>query len=101
MHFFDEFTSLGKADIEDMFTKEEYLKIFNNAFNEYDNIEISQIEMNNSRIISQINTIINGEFNHYKPAYQLAQMGVGKNFFSEETLTRFENMFNTINQLIS
>lgn len=101
VHFFDEFTSLGKADIEDMFTKEEYLKIFNNAFNEYDNIEISQIEMNNSRIISQINTIINGEFNHYKPAYQLAQMGVGKNFFSEETLTRFENMFNTINQLIS
>lgn len=101
VHFFDEFTSLNKADIEDMFTKEEYLKIFNNAFNEYDNIEISQIEMNNSRVISQINTIINGEFNHYKPAYQLAQMGVGKNFFSEETLTRFENMFNTINQLIS
>jgi len=28
IHFFDEFTKMEKADIEDMFTKEEYLKIY-------------------------------------------------------------------------
>jgi len=84
-----------------MFTKEEYLKIFNETYKEYDDIQLLNIKQSDERIIPQINQIVGKEFNHYKPANKLAQMGVDKTFFSSETLTRFEDMFNALNELIN
>ena len=53
-----------------------------------------------SKIIKQINKVIGKErFNHYRPANKLNQLGVDKNYFSKDTLTRFEAMFKEINKL--
>lgn len=99
IHFFDEFTDMEKADIEDMFTKEEYLKIFKETFPEY-SVDITQINKKDEKIIPQINQIIGKEFNHYRPANELAQMGVDKTFFSPNTLNKYEKLFGVLNKLI-
>lgn len=101
IRFFDEFIpGLNKADIEDIFTKEDYLKIFNEALaNEFKQIDVSEVEINQS-IIPQINKIINKDrFNHYRPAYILTQLGVSKDYFNATTLDNFENIFKEINKL--
>lgn len=103
IRFFDEFTNNGKstADIEDLFDKEEYLNLFNLAFeNEHSKIELSDLDLNIDTILKQINKVINKpRFNHYRPANKLNQLGVNKDFFKAETLDRFEKMFTEINNL--
>lgn len=102
IRFFHEFSPIqgGEADIEDIFTKEEYLKLFNEAFPEYKGITEKQLDVSINKIIPQICKVIGKDrFNHYRPANKLAQLGVDKNYFSEGTLTRFENMFKEINKL--
>lgn len=103
IRFFDEFanTSSKTADIEDLFTKEEYLKIFNLAFNkEYQEIKFTDLDTTIETILRQINKVIGKDrFNHYRPAYKLNQLGVDKTFFSSATLDNFEKMFTEINKL--
>ncbi|WHX41184.1 AAA family ATPase [Mesobacillus sp. AQ2] len=102
IRFFDEFSSIegNYSDIEDLFEKEEYIKFFNLAFHEYDDIKNEHLDPNTSQIIKQINKVIGKtRFNHYRPAYKLTQLGVSTNDFSGETLDRFENMFKEINKL--
>jgi len=101
IRFYHEFvnTPNKKADIEDMFEKEEYLKIFNAAYPEYDNITLSDLDSNIPNILQQINQIIGSDrFNHYRPAYKLMQMSEVESFFSEATLDRFESVFEEINK---
>lgn len=103
IRFFDEFanTSSKTADIEDLFTKEEYLKIFNLAFNkEYQEIKFTELDTTIETILRQTNKVIGKDrFNHYRPAYKLNQLGVDKTFFSSATLDNFEKMFTEINKL--
>lgn len=102
IHFFNEFVSQSniKADIEDLFEKEEYLRIFNEAFGDYPDINIKDLNPDIERIVLQINKFLKVDrFNHYRPANKLAQMAVNKDFFSENTLLKFEKMFNVINKL--
>ena len=100
VRFFDEFCVLEKADIEDMFSKEEYIKLFNSAFEEYD-IKAEDLFDANNQILPQINKIIGKRsFNHYKPANKLTQVDISDGYFSNETLERFEKMFIEINKLI-
>jgi len=102
IRFFDEFTPIkgGKAEIEDMFEKTEYLKIFNSAFEEYDDINVKDIKNVDGRIIDQISRQLGIErFNHYRPAKVLLKMGVDKDFFASSTLDRFEKMFTEVNKL--
>lgn len=102
IRFFDEFADIeGQyADIEDLFEKEEYLKLFNETFEEYESISLEQLDSNENQILKQINKKIGKpRFNHYRPANKLAQKGVDSTFFEEKTLTRFENMFKEINKL--
>ncbi len=100
LRFFDEFTDGEKADIEDMLEREEYLKLFNAAFDEYDDIEASDLDEESPRIIPQLNSKLGIErFNHYRPANYLAQQAVTKDYFSKETLDRFEAMFKQLNKL--
>lgn len=102
IRFFDEFATVGGkyADIEDLFEKEEYLKLFNDTFEEYEDISIEQLDPNENQILKQINKKIGkSHFNHYRPANKLAQKGLNSKFFKEQTLVRFENMFKEINKL--
>lgn len=97
--FFDEFVDDYKqADIEDVFTKDDYLKIFNAANNK--NIKVSDLKGSIKPIIIQLNDYLGvSRFNHYTPANKLVQMGVSLDYFDEQTLNNFENVFKTINKL--
>ncbi len=102
VRYFDEFASTtnGKADIEDLFEKSEYLDMFNKAFPEYKDYTINELDNKFPNILQQINRLIKKDyFNHYRPANQLAKMSVDSNYFSRDTLIRFENMFKEINKL--
>lgn len=47
IHFFDEFLdNYSKADLEDLFVKEDYLKLFNSAFKEIKDVEESDLNNN-------------------------------------------------------
>lgn len=86
------------ADIEDLFNKREYLELYNGAFNQ--SIQINDI--NDSRpILSQLKKLNgNKAFNHYMPANYMAK-NIASVEFSEETLSRFENLFKIINEKLS
>lgn len=104
LHFFDEFANNGNptADIEDLFTKKDYLKIFNAAFkDEHSKVNLKDLDKSIMTILKQINKVIGVKrFNHYRPASKLNQMGVDISFFEDETLNNFENMFKEINKHI-
>lgn len=99
--FYDNYIEgYSEADIEDVFAKEEYLRLFNTAFDEQVDIKFEDLDKNAQRIILQINKILGKpRFNHYRPANALALMGDNAYFLSEETLARFEAMFKDLNSL--
>ena len=101
IRFFDEFIQgHDKADLEDLFEKSDYLKLFNSAFSEYGNIKESELNSSINQVIIQINQHLGiSRFNHYRPANELVKMAVDKSFFEAETLNRFEMVFKEINKL--
>lgn len=101
IRFFDEFADNGSkyADLEDMFEKEEYLQLFNQAFAERDEIELKDLDKNEGRIVKQIEKILGKRYNHHRPANLLAKLGTDASYFSCDTLDRFEKMFIEINKL--
>lgn len=105
IRFFNEFANNGAktADIEDLFAKNEYLRLFNEAFDkEYPKIEVAHLDASIEKIVKQINKVIYKDgFNHYRPANKLNQLGVDNKYFSEKTLDNFEKMFIEINKLFS
>lgn len=93
-------TGYTKADLEDLFVKEDYLKLFNAAFIEYNDIKSSDLDSGIPQILLQINKVINKpRFNHYRPANELVKSASDKSFFSPDTLDRFEKMFDDVNKL--
>ena len=101
IRFFDEFIeNSSEADLEDLFVKSDYLKLFNSAFSEYTDVNESDLDVNLPTIIKQLNKKINKDrFNHYRPAYELLKLGVDKSFFSDDTLDRFEKVIEEVNKL--
>ena len=102
IRFFNEFANNGKttADIEDLFTKEEYLKLFNAAFDKEFSVKLTDLDATVDTVIKQINKAINMDrFNHYRPANKLNQIGTDKSYFSAKTLDNFEKIFIEINKL--
>ena len=103
IRFFDEFSGNGGnfADIEDVFEKEDYLKLFSAAFGrEYKKLKLSEVSDPNKPIVQQINLTLGIErYNHYKPANYLTGLGVDASYFKPETLDRFEKLFKEINKL--
>ena len=100
--FFDEFAGNGsdRADIEDLFEPDEYLKLYNEAFKKEGQIKIKELDANLPNILARINKHLGvSRFNHYRPANALNRMGVGVTFFSAPTLDRFEKMFEQVNGL--
>ena len=101
IRFFDEFlTDFDKADLEDLFAKEDYLKLFNSAFSEHSEIKNSDLDSAVNQIILQINKHLGvPRFNHYRPANELVKLAVDKEFLNAKTLENFENVFNEMNKL--
>ena len=100
--FFDQYIDrLSIADIEEMFEIDEYLKLFNEEFaKDFDKINNTDID-NTKAIIPQINKIIGKtRFNHYRPSRYLTSLCVDKDYFSDETLDRFEKLFKDINGIL-
>lgn len=99
--FFDEFVEGYKeADIEDLFHKEDYIKLFNTALPEYGNVSLKNLNSSINRTILQLNKFLEiKRFNHFAPANKLAALGVDVSYFNNETLERFEKMFVKINQI--
>ncbi len=102
IRFFDEFIDgFESADIEDLFDKQEYLHLFNAAFKEYDDINMSDLNGSINQIIIQINKKLGIQrFNHYRPANELAKRGSTEKEFSKVTLERFDSLFKTVNKLL-
>jgi predicted ATP-dependent endonuclease of OLD family len=102
VRFFDEFAGeyYEKADVEDMFSPEEYLKVFVHAFPEHEGIVTSDLIDKNIPIITKLNEFLKvNRFNHYKPSNSLLIMGLEHSSFSKVTLDNFEFMFQEINKL--
>ena len=101
IRFFDEFLNgYSKADIEDLFSKDDYLKLFNSAFNEYSDIKQDDLNSNIQQIIIQINKHIHVDrFNHFRPANEIMKKGINAATFSNESLDNFEKVFIEINKL--
>lgn len=82
------------ADIEDLFTKEEYLLLYNGAFGT--SIKIDELDTEKP-IMSQLKRLNgNKPFNHYSPANYMAK-NIGALTFSDETIGRFEKLFSKVN----
>ncbi len=95
--FADSFTSFQYSDIEDFFTKDDYLKLYNGAFNS----QITAGEIDNSKGIMGQLKHLNGNkaFNHYVPSRYM-MVHIGELQFSDDTLNVFEEVFKTINKLL-
>ncbi len=92
--FYDEFIDSDFADVEDLFTKDDYLHLYNNNFGE--SISISDLEPDEP-ILDQIKKIRGGKnFNHYGPANYLAKHIQDVNL-SSGTLDRFEKLLEKVN----
>lgn len=82
------------ADIEDLFSKEEYLNLYNGAF--ATTVHISDLDTEKP-IMSQLKRLNNKKtFNHYSPANYMAK-NIGTIDFSEEAIDRFEKLFTVVN----
>lgn len=102
VRYFGEFCDNGQ-DIEDLFSKKEYLLLFNAAFgSELGKITISKIKAPKNPLLPQINQILGkSRFNHYRPANEFLKLPDKEAFLSDETLSRFEELFKAINKLFS
>ncbi len=98
--FFHEFVKdYTSADIEDLFDKNDYIKLYNEAFPEK-TIKLEKLNSEIKQTLIQIRQYLGVErFNHYRPANILAKKGVDISFFHKETIDRFENLFKQINKL--
>lgn len=102
IRFAHEFCETGGkvADVEDLFTKDDYLKLFNASFPEYKDVQVADLKDASASVISEINKVLGiDHFNHYRPARELAKSGVGSDFFNEESLSNFEKAFKALNKL--
>ena len=100
IRYFHEFAGKSKADIEDLFSTEDYLRLFNAAFAEIPNIDSGDLDSRIDRIVLRLNKKVNQEgFNHYRPANQLARSGADISKFEEATIENFEKMFKEVNSL--
>jgi hypothetical protein len=83
------------ADIEDLFSKEEYLALYNGAFSK--SVQVTDLDAKKP-IMSQLKRLNNNRsFNHYSPANYMAK-NIGTLSFSNETIERFEKLFSIVNR---
>lgn len=82
------------ADIEDLFSKEEYLALYRGAFGT--SVQITDLDADKPIMLQLKRLNGNKSFNHYSPANYMAK-NIGALSFSEETIRRFEKLFVMVN----
>lgn len=93
--FYCDILGVDFADVEDMFQKEDYLKLYNAAFDK--NIKIEELDDSNP-IMEQLKKLNNNKkFNHYLPAKYLLE-NTEKIALSETTINNFKKLFDVINK---
>ena len=98
VRYFHEFTDNGanEADIEDMFEREEFVALYNEAL--HHNLKVDDLDKSIDRIVEQIRNV-HKKFNaHYQVSKTFAARAEDEGFLSEATLDRFEKMFKEINR---
>ena len=92
--YYHSITGQTFADIEDLFSKEEYITLYNGAFGT--SVKISDLDANKPIMpqLKQLNG--NKSFNHYSPANYMVK-NIGTIVFSKETINRFEKLFSLVN----
>ena len=101
--YFDDYIDNEKADIEDIFTKNDYLKLYNETFKE--NIELNDLKSNEPQILNKIKYFLKSNEKYFKKdshddvAKVFEDKEVDIEFFDNETLENFENIFIDINKL--
>lgn len=100
IRFFDEFLDgYSTADIEDLFSKKDYIKIYNEGFPDKQ-VNLADLNEKIKPILIQINKHLGiDRFNHYRPANKLAAKGVDASYFDAASLDNFEKVFIEINKL--
>lgn len=98
--FHDYLDNRKKADIEDIFTVDEYLQLFNISLSStHTEIKVEELSTEIEDILSKINKVIKkSRFNHYLPAKEFASNKDFVNSLSEATLSRFEAIFKEVNK---
>ena len=94
---FGKWWSKNYADIEDFFTRDDYLKLYNGDFG----TQIKEKVLDSSKGIMGQLKHLNGNkpFNHYAPSrYMMSH--IGELQFSNETLNAFEEVFKAINKML-
>ena len=81
------------ADIEDIFTIDDYLSLYNKAFGK--RVKAASLG-NGDRIIHRLEQL-HGKFDHYKPAEALLRNPAILDGLSAETLGNFEKLIQRIN----
>ena len=83
------------ADIEDVFTPEDYLALFNGALGKA--LKVTDLDPGDDRIIGKINRA-DAEFNHNDPSnWFLANRATAVSALSGDSLDRFEKVIRAIN----
>ena len=97
--FYDTFVKGAKtADIEDLFTKADYLKLFNGAFTEHADITEADLDTAKERTVEQVAAKLGRpRFNHYRPASYLARQAWKASDLEGESLDRFEAAIKAVN----
>ncbi len=93
--FYHDFLTIPSATIEDLFTDEDYLAIYNATFGK--KIPAAKIRQDEP-LLEQLVELGGAEFNPYAPAAWLAANPKGVEL-SAETLNAFEKVFATINRM--
>ena len=92
-----QFSTVTGADIEDLFTPEEYIKLYNGTFN----TRLKESDLDGTdRIVNRIKRK-KGEFNHGEvSAHFLRNLDKSLASLSDDTLIRFETVIDAINKAL-
>ncbi len=94
-------TQSPNLKIEDLFTPGEYIRIYNEAFSDDDDIKVSDLSGNDS-ILQKIIRKRGSDFNHLHPALSLLRNRDSHlNKLFESTLDRFEKLFRLLNETLN
>lgn len=94
--FYHDILNVSFADVEDLFSHVDYLKLYNGAFQR----NVQKGELNEDKPIMQQLKLLNGkkDFNHYSPSNYLAKH-LENITLEDDTLNNFETLFKTINKM--
>ena len=90
--------SVNESDVEDLFSKGDYLNYFNGAFTEHSDIAEDDLDITIERIVVQIAAVLGKpRYNHYRPANFFARQGLSASDLSDVTKDRFAAAIEAVN----